>query len=487
MRAELSYYPAEISSQSRLVEYQYPLQEYRRESKQLTYTLEFDVDAYSKIRELSFSNPEAYQKQKEALNGTTTFNLVTTLAERLNAALSRRIDVIDDEGVMRDSHQGKPLIEWYEKGRLARLEQGSSPHDQLREEAEIVGQEKIQEFFADAPVGSFAFFISRPGNEGLPKDLQKSEQSIYNHSFIDISQKTGENEITVMRCMSNLSRTDALNKIRDIKPDYQLPEDATDVELLAHPVTIAPSEVPFQSVDDLHSFFHDQVADSLSEEEFEIVKKACMPYIRRYLLVVENTSYVTDTLKRSFNAILNKADEVVEQIRRGRGISLYQENSDDVASERDMYLLGSMEVRSVDTGCGFSGGFAVGEGNNSPFGVLDAVGGFWIGQERDQYGSLYFECPSCKKTNKRPSGTLIPNCLYCHVDVSCGNNEGEEKKKKELQMREQEEKKKELEEGKRLAAEEERKKKMKKKENGLLEILVFSFQNDQKKDKKITA
>ena len=37
----------------------------------------------------------------------------------------------------------------------------------------------------------------------------------------------------------------------------------------------------------------------------------------------------------------------------------------------------------------------------------------------DQYGSLEFECPKCKKSNKRSSGKLIPNCHYCNADVSC--------------------------------------------------------------------
>ncbi len=39
--------------------------------------------------------------------------------------------------------------------------------------------------------------------------------------------------------------------------------------------------------------------------------------------------------------------------------------------------------------------------------------------ESDQYGSLEFECPKCKKTNTRPKGQLIPNCQHCGQDVRC--------------------------------------------------------------------
>lgn len=39
--------------------------------------------------------------------------------------------------------------------------------------------------------------------------------------------------------------------------------------------------------------------------------------------------------------------------------------------------------------------------------------------ESDQYGSLEFECPKCKKTNRRSKGQLIPNCQHCNADVRC--------------------------------------------------------------------
>ncbi len=39
--------------------------------------------------------------------------------------------------------------------------------------------------------------------------------------------------------------------------------------------------------------------------------------------------------------------------------------------------------------------------------------------ESDQYGSLEFDCPKCKRTNRRSKDTLIPNCQHCGTNVRC--------------------------------------------------------------------
>jgi hypothetical protein len=38
----------------------------------------------------------------------------------------------------------------------------------------------------------------------------------------------------------------------------------------------------------------------------------------------------------------------------------------------------------------------------------------------DKYGSLEFDCPKCKRTNRRPRDKLIPHCQKCGADVTCG-------------------------------------------------------------------
>jgi hypothetical protein len=40
-------------------------------------------------------------------------------------------------------------------------------------------------------------------------------------------------------------------------------------------------------------------------------------------------------------------------------------------------------------------------------------------EDGDKFGSLEFDCPKCRRTNRRPRGKLIPNCQKCGADVTC--------------------------------------------------------------------
>jgi len=419
-------------------EFAIPIEAYQplHETKQLTYDPQFDVDAYRGLHHLRFSEPDEYTKRLEGLRGTTEFNLVTMLGERLNAAVSRRVDLIDEDGIMRDSNQGKPLLEWYERGRQARLEQGSSAHDQLREQAEVIGQQKIQDAMSQAPVGTLMFFASRPGNEHLPKGIPQEEKSIYGHNFIDMQYKQSENEIVVLRAMSGLTMQETIENITLLKPDYELSDNPDDIELLQNPVEIRPGESFVRSLEELQQFLYRDLDNSLSEEEFEIVKEECMPYIRRYLMIVENTNHVTDLLKRAYNAVVNKADEVVGAI--DNGTYFFKQQEDSIASLTQMAILGSQPVRAVSTGCGFSGGFAVGSGNNSPFGVVDFSNKSQ--DESDSKGSLFFPCPSCRHINKRPREGFVEFCQKCSTSVRCDEPTEDELRKKHLKKMEDEKK-----------------------------------------------
>lgn len=485
MSAEYRFTPESPRVQPvRLVEYVAPLDHYTflEGKKQQTYTLEFDLDAYQKLRVLKDTDPDTYMQQKEALDATTSFNLVTTLAERLNAAVSRRIDLIGSDGIMRDAFQNRPLIEWYEQGRLARLEQGASPHDQKREKAEIIGQEKLQAFFADAPVGSMAFFLSRPGTEFQPSSAE-DDHSIYKHNFIDISYKSSGDEITVMRCMSGLSLDDALERVRFLKPDYQLSETPDDVELLEHPIMLQPDESFITDPDQLHAYLHESLTDALSEEEFTLVKNACMPYIRRYLSFIHDATTVTEPLGRAFNAILNKADEVVSELVSAdiSRLTKYATDSGAVATRAEALLIGLQPVRTVDTGCGFSGGFTIGSSSyGSSLSVLE-FSGFGLSQETDQYGSLHFDCPSCKRRNTRQRGILIPNCQHCGANVRCDTDDSEKKKKQAAEKARKEQERLDDERTQQMIAEQQAKK-QKSKEVSLWEILFQHAAQPKKKE-----
>jgi hypothetical protein len=444
------------------------------ETKQLTYDPQFDVDAYRGIQHLRFTDPKEYTKRLEGLNGTTEFNLITTLGERLNAAVSRRIDILDEDGIMRDSSQGKPLLEWYEKGRLARIEQGSSLHDQQREKAEIIGQQKIQDRLAKAPIGTLMFFMSRPGNESLPAFTPQEERSIYEHNFMDTIYKVSENEIEVTRSMSGLTKKEVIENIRLLKPDHVISNNPDDIELLENPIELQPGESFVSTPEELQRFVYRDLENSLTEEEFEIVKRECMPYIRRYLMIVENTNHVTDLLKRAYNAIVNKADDVVSSLKNG-DYFLSVGSQDEVASLAQMAFLGSMPVRAVSTGCGFSGGFEVSSGNNSPFGVVDFSGK--PRDESDSKGSLYFPCPTCGHINKRPREGFVELCQKCSASVRCDEPSPDELKQKRQQK---EEEKRQLELVEKKKKELETKKIANKPEEGILVTLFSIFDNDRK-------
>lgn len=76
----------------------------------------------------------------------------------------------------------------------------------------------------------------------------------------------------------------------------------------------------------------------------------------------------------------------------------------------------------VLTGCGGAISVLMGEQNildasaGDVFSAIFSEGG---GVGSDKYGSLKFNCPACKRTNTRPRGKLIPNCLHCKADVRC--------------------------------------------------------------------
>jgi len=434
----------------------------------LTYTLSYDLEAYQKLQVLKDTNLARYRREKEAVDGLTTCNLVTMLGERLNASVSDRIDSMDNRGIMRDRFEQKPLIEWYEKGQQRSKELGSSVQDQLREAAEIEGQRKIQSHLSE--VGKMMISVSPPGKEG----------SVYKHNFYDVFHRISETDIEVVRYMSGLTVAETMKRLGGLGIDTPS-HLVDDIDLLAHPFEVEIAQAARLTSDDIHDFLHSDIADSLSREEMAMVKNECMPLINRYLLVVAEASNESGMVQRSYNAILNKADDVVRMLKKGSYYMLEQsDKTDEIASVADMFVLGSMAVREVDTGCGFSGGFSF--GNSAPFSVLD----FSLGSrpdEKDQYESLYFNCPGCHKENKRPYGVLIPNCQKCGIDVSCGGDG--KKSKKESEKRSLDEKIKEQKHNEERAQEKRRKKK--KKNNDDEGFLFTLFQQSKKKKEQKEA
>ncbi len=131
---------------------------------------------------------------------------------------------------------------------------------------------------------------------------------------------------------------------------------------------------------------------SIQQEIINKIEKAILMLTRKHLKDIG--VYRVETVS------LN----VVSADRRG---VIHTDNRDDFAPEI-MFLKSragcpaSMITRTL-------GGSSLGS-------VASISGGF---VESDQYGSLEFQCPKCKQTNKRSSGQLIPNCQHCNANVRC--------------------------------------------------------------------
>ena len=101
---------------------------------------------------------------------------------------------------------------------------------------------------------------------------------------------------------------------------------------------------------------------------------------------------------RVFGAAAPHIEEARQQLAAG--------NIEVARTETNQAILKD-ESRSCPTGGAGSTTESEGKGNGETSG------------DSDQFGSLEFDCPKCRRTNRRPRGMLIPNCQKCGADVSC--------------------------------------------------------------------
>ena len=389
-----------------------------------TYEHNFDTQKYRELAVLKKQAPDAYEKRKKALDAETMFNLETAIGERLNAGLSRRIDSVKD-GRICNVHTGEALEEIYERGRKYRKRNGSSEHDQKREEAEVIGFKQIQRVLLDdaTPEGTMMLSISPPGGK----------DSIYNHNFYDVFTKKrnekGEIEIESRRYSSGLEREEYVKKAEGLQSDYFMQTGAftgpLDAHFLAHPIKIDPRSAYIKSADQLHKEFH-KTHESLSEKEFQAVLRVITPLMLAYIAVLADDSSNIKDRNMTYDAILNKADEVID-VLKGKGKAEYSKVYTDERvreiDKREIWLLAQRPVRAVDTGCGFSAGASSSGGTSggifgSAFSVREFSSSGSFGEDR--YGKRSFECPSCDRTNTRPYNQLLKECQHCgSAEVGC--------------------------------------------------------------------
>lgn len=294
------------------------------------------------VRELRQYNIEFDWKEKETEFIKT--QLKTHLKERFNVLVSQAEYAIINGHLVR-AGTTEPFINSIKRGRdlIQRLSQNTL--DVYRENAEVEGFENITDPFLSDPTTSLdskVLSISPKGEEG----------SKYQHNFYDIftlKEKDGQRYVELLRYSSGLTIEDYRKQL-GITDGFKTAE-----EFLAHPIRI-PS--PLIAAEGIHRLLHRQ-HNYMETAEFEEIWQTIQPYIENYLLKKDG---------RSFNAVLNFADEVWENNKKRRqGLSFRDfTNYDPSYAERKFFE--EKKVRQVGGGCPGKSGATL---NKSLFSVSD--------------------------------------------------------------------------------------------------------------------
>lgn len=292
----------------------------------------------------------------------------THIGERLNALLSQTIYDVRNGKIFGEG-ETEPFLDVMKSG----VGHGK-PQDLEREEAELVGFAKIEKILGDLRTldETMMVSISPKGKDG----------SNYQHNFYDVFTKRG-NQIEARRYSAGLSWTE----FGDLAKQLGFAKQVDDVSFLANPIEVKDENL--KTPDSVHGYFHKEHG-YLSEEDFNLILKVCLPFVLSY---ADNPSGV------SFNAALNIADQAMRnfpEIKSGKLIYLNKVTNSIILE------WGKLPVRKTMTGCGSSGGASI---ESKPFSVSDLA--------EDKYGSRKFDCPDCGRVNIRPKDQLIPKCQKC--------------------------------------------------------------------------
>lgn len=288
----------------------------------------------------------------------------THIGERLNTLLSKTEYEIQG-GQMYGFGLSEPFLEVMRSG----VGHGNAS-DRKREEAEVNGFEKIQNLLTkNVPDGTMMISISPKGDK----------DSVYQHNFYDVFVRKGS-RIEARRYSAGLDWQQFGERAKKIGYKGEI----NDVSFLSNPL-VAPDF--FQTPDEIHNFFHKE-HEYISEADYLLILQICLPSILYY---ANNPSEI------SFNAVLNKADFIYKNLD---DIKLGKIKYQDIANKFTSEDWGSLPVRSVMTGCGYSQG-----AQKEPFGVANL--------SEDKYGKRNFDCPECGKENIRPKDKLVSNCQHC--------------------------------------------------------------------------
>lgn len=274
--------------------------------------------------------------------------LETHLRERFNVLVSTIEYGIADGHLVRQGTK-EPFLESIKRGRNVVQMLSSDNIDRDRENAEVIGFEKIDSFLSNpaTPLKSKVLSIS-PKGDGDSK---------YQHNFYDIftlkesKERNGERYVELSRYSSALSRRDYARRL-GLNPDN--PPKAE--EFLANPIKAGTLKTPEQIHEALH-IDHEY----MSSMDFEEIWNSILVqiFVKRYQLNRD---------ARSFNAILNAADEVWENKNKREKGQTYKDYLTYNPSYGETRYLEEKKVRQAGGQCPGKSGADI---SNSPFSVSD--------------------------------------------------------------------------------------------------------------------
>lgn len=313
--------------------------------------------------------------------------LETHLKERFNVLVSTvEYGIVDGHLVRQGTRE--PFVESIKKGRDIIQKLSINPVDIDRENAEPTGFAKIDSFMSDSTtlVGSIMLSISPRGDEG----------SKYQHNFYDIftlKERNGEKYVELSRYSSALTRRDYAKRLGF---DINNPPKAED--FLANPIKVTDI---FITPEKIHESLHiDHGCMDPSDFDKIWMSTLVQTFVRKYQLNRD---------ARSFNAILNAADEVWKNKNRKELGQTYKDYSIYDPSYVELRHLEEKEVRQVPGGCPGKSGADI---DNSPFSVSDFTN---LGKDRGYNFDHEGTCVVCKSGPRALGPCEI--CEQCTVRI----------------------------------------------------------------------
>ncbi len=360
----------------------------KSERAALAYDPNFDttrvLDAYA--IEDPFERIAAIEKTRDYMRT----QMVSNIGERLNAGMFTTSYEVKD-GELYGKGMETSMVRVVKRGRNFRRFQGTGV-DWGREDAEVISMEKIQARMTNekTPVGSMMVLLSPPGQEG----------SSYQHNFYDVFLKESNEEIKYFRFSSALSVPEYQKRFRELGIHIKIPDDVNpDEYLLANPIYVSEEMSRYITPDELHKHLHLEHG-ALTRDEYSQVVSILGPFIDAYSdSIIKNPQ---DIFKRnlSYNAILNKADDIYRKIKlKKSGIDVVIDEPQVFFDQSQIEQWGTKEVEDVMQGCGSSGGMEL-SGESNPWSVAD------FGKDKWEYHTG--KCRVCEK-----SETEVGPCQIC--------------------------------------------------------------------------